>query len=154
MAGLILCAAAEKTLVTCALQAASGAVKGPLSGVYLGLIKEDFVASPDRVIGDLTEADYTDYARQLVAWGDPFMEADKTWIALAAASYLFQIGALDPAKTFYGYALYSASTAGTLIAMEKFVGPIELLNSNRGLSITPVFDAGRSSDWGLALLAY
>jgi hypothetical protein len=153
MAGLILTAAAEKTLVTNAVQAAAG-VKGALNGVFCGLVTADFISAPNRVLADFTEASYTAYARQAVTWGVPFGQADGSYLVLGAAPLLYQIGSADSPVTVYGYVLTSLATAGVLVAMEKFDAPLELLNADRGLGLLLEFDVGRPADWGTARVVF
>jgi hypothetical protein len=99
---------------------------GPLVGAHVGL----FTAwpgsySPTRVIGDLTEAGYTDYARQPAVFGTPYTGSDG-WVSVPVGELEWRPTDAVTPNTVIGLFLASAITAGVLLGVEAFAAPVAL----------------------------
>lgn len=93
-----------------------------LGAAYLGLYQTKTGNPPDMVLGDLVEADYTGYARQLLVWGTPYDGSDGRPSVLSGMLTFRPTDAVTP-NTINGAFLATAATAGALVAVDPFSGP-------------------------------
>lgn len=151
MGDLVLTDAALKAVVTDILQAATGAVAGILNGVYLGLATNAFTPDRSSVLADITEPTFATYARQAVTWGVPEVLSDGEWGTTATAVYSFRTATGDPAQVIFGYALFSAATAGVLLGAALFDAPLPLPNPSSVCALAPKIVLPLGNAWGKAV---
>lgn len=115
---------------------------GTLENWTLKLFKNDLTPTDDTVIGDFTEADFTNYATKTLTravgagnWGTPATAGGTTSSTYNSGTPLsWTCGASG--NTIYGYYVVGA-TSGTLLFCERFA-TARVLASTDVLNLTPV----------------
>jgi hypothetical protein len=137
------------SLLTCATQAATGAVAGPLNAAFLGLyIAPTPNLTPDSPLSAITEASFVGYVRQAVVWGSPYRAADGNE-CVDAHSLQFRPGDNTKPETITGLLLANAATGGALIASLPLPSPgIPLADQNALLDVMIRWAQDAAADYG------
>jgi hypothetical protein len=139
----------ELMLLELAEIASSLSALGPLDVVYVGLATAP-TPPPTNVtkMSDITEATYTGYARQLVVWYPPFIEAAGPY-ALEAHSMNFNpLDAVTP-NTITGVFLADSLTGGNyLCGMSLGANAVPLPDSTRSMIVDAVFSLPFTNTYG------
>lgn len=93
------------------------------------LVKADFGGSDGTLVfGDLTEADFAGYARQVYDDGSGVADLDyHPWGRYVSGTFLFQPSGIAAAQTIYGIGVLIVDFAGDkIIALERFDAPVVL----------------------------
>jgi hypothetical protein len=119
---------------------ASGVDNGPLATVYLGLIQAGTgVLNRASTIDQITEADFTGYARQEVVWFPSYTDAAFLQTLEGQLCFFRPTDAVTP-NVINGVFLASALTGGVLLAAASLAGGNVSLNGPASaLSIVPKF---------------
>lgn len=127
-------------LLELAEQTGSGASLGPLFGCYVGLETAPTPPpSADTKMSDVTEATYTGYARQLVVWYPPFIQAVGPY-ALEGHSMNFQPSDGVTPNVITGVFLADALTAGRyLCGMSLGSVAVPLPDASTSMIVDAVF---------------
>jgi hypothetical protein len=116
---------------------AAGGVFDPATvfvGLYTAIAPP---AGPESGMADLTEANYTAYARQaLTPWTDAYNSADG-FVTIDGPALHFTPGDGVIPNTILGWFIASAAVAGILLAIEPLATPAPLIDENSTLSIMP-----------------
>jgi hypothetical protein len=114
-------------------------------GLYTAIVG---TPNAERVLGDLTEATFTGYARQAMAsWTDPFNKGNGQVAMNGAAHHFTPTDAVTP-NTILGWFIASAVAGGTLLAIESLDSPVPLANADHTLSILPQFAVTPTASFG------
>jgi hypothetical protein len=102
------------------------------------LFKSNTVITPDTVLADLTEADYTGYVAQTVtAWGTPVLNGDGKAETIAPSHTFAPTSPTTVPNIVYGY--WVEDTAGNLLWAENFAEPKALNGPTDGFVLLGVF---------------
>lgn len=115
------------------------AVAAPWNGAIVHLYKTLIAITPNLVIGDLDEADFTNYAASsAVVWGAAHYDPLGTPV-VAGDAKAFNTGVAPTVfNTIYGY--YLTDGAGTkLIFARQFDNPVILTQANQGFEVIPSY---------------
>jgi hypothetical protein len=128
---------------------ASGAYSAPLYQPYIGLYTAiSPSASPTSVMGDLTEATFTSYARQqITAWGGPFDTPGGAAQILGPMLTFTPSDSVVP-EVIYGAFWADASSAGNLLGVDPFVTPISLPGPTTAVNVVPELSFDFAADYG------
>lgn len=122
-----------------ALLAALTETDGALFGAKIGLFKANVTLQPSTVLADLSEADFTGYARSAaITWGTPGVSSDKTPMVAGDAKVFTAGNPITVPNQIYGYFVCDAAGTGLLYA-EKFANPLNVSQSLQQLRIVPTF---------------
>jgi hypothetical protein len=127
-------------LMELAEQTGSGASLGPLFNCYVGLSTAP-TPPPTSIthMSDITEANYTAYARQLVVWYPPFIQAAGPY-ALEGHSLNFQPSDGVTPNVITGVFLADALAGGNyLCGLSLGAVPVPLPDSSRSMIVDAVF---------------
>ena len=129
--------------------AGSGSSLGPLAGCYVGLVTAPTPAPTNITkMSDVTEATYTGYARQLVVWYPPFIQAIGPY-ALEGHSLNFQPVDGETPNVITGVILCDSLTGGNyLCGMTLGAVPVPLPDQTRSLIVDAVFSLPFTQTYG------
>lgn len=118
---------------------------GVLNGALVGLFKSNTVLTPDTVLADLTEADFTGYAQSAaVTWGSPGYDVNKVPEVLGDMKVFNSGTPITITNVVYGY--FVVDGAGTtLLYAEKFATPASVINADQMLAVVPRVQGGSYS---------
>jgi hypothetical protein len=95
--------------------------------------------SPNQVLANITEANYTGYVRQVLgAWGTPYTSIDGHE-AMNAPALTFLPSDTVTSNTILGAFIGDASVAGNLLLTDQFANPVPLTGPTTSLTIVPRF---------------
>lgn len=125
-------------LVNLSKHVAAGNFDGPLHGAYAAPIKAiTGTPGPGMSVANITECNYTGYARQAVGtYGDPYDTVDAN-AAVEAPTLVFRPDDAVTPNTAVGVAYFDAITDGNLIAVDVFAVGVPLLNEFTALNYSP-----------------
>jgi hypothetical protein len=130
-----------------------GNFSGTFYGSYLMLYTARDKTTPDLTLADLTEANFTGYARQpLTALGAPYLSDDNR-AAQDFQAINFQSTDNAHPNTVVGMAIVSANVGGNVLAYEEFAAPILFANAGNGATVLPRIELPPTADWGETLTA-
>ncbi len=123
---------------------------GTLVGCYLGLFTAWPGYSFTRVLADLTAANYTGYARQLLVFGTQGTDPDER-PEVESASLLFSPTDGVTPNTIIGVFLADAVAAGNLLGVGLLPAPVELNDASDDLTVAvKIAIPADADDWGVA----
>lgn len=127
----------------------SGNYSGPLYTAYLGLcIAPTPAFTPLSVIGSLTEATYTGYARQQIVWGSTYVSSTGLQV-IPGGSLVYQPSDAVTPNVITGAFLADALTTGNLLAGLLFPSPgFSLPNAASALEMVVRWGFDFSGNWG------
>jgi hypothetical protein len=120
---------------------------GVLHNVKLGLAAAPFTPTPDLLLASITEANYTSYARQTVAWGGAYDDGTGNPTVAAVPSLLFQPSDAASPNTIYGHFLTNVA-GNLLLGAELFNAPFNLPDQFSAINDTPVVTLNVSNNYG------
>jgi len=134
-------------LLTVAMQAATGALAGPLNTAHIALATTGPAPTPDVALADYTECTFAGYARKTLATpGTAFDSANRVKVVYPAVQ--FQPTDASIPETV-GYILWvDAATGGNLLAVIQLPNPAPMGNNQDALVYVPEF--GYDLDWEYA----
>lgn len=123
-----------------------------LGSASIGLLRAPFAPTPLTALTDLTEANFTGYARQAAGVSSvPFVDP-KGIMTLEGPSLLFQPSDTVTTNTIYGL-FWTGTPSTTLLGVEMFDNPIPLPNPLTALTIVPRFGIDQNGSYGNALVS-
>jgi hypothetical protein len=129
----------------------SGSLAGVLQGCYCGLFQAPTpFPTPGLTIAGITECNYTGYARQLVSWFPPWIDALGPY-DLAARNMHFVAGDSVIPNTATGVFLASSLSGGNLLLAAMLVAPALLSSPLQALDVAPVFQVAFTANYGRPL---
>lgn len=131
-----------------------GADSTQLGNASIGLIKAPFTPSPNLAIGDITEANYTGYARQGI--GTPtvtFTGSDGLEYVEGTTRQFMPSDTITP-NTIYGMFLTTGSGTVTLWGTDAFGSPVYLTGPGHQVTITPRVGLDPSGNFGLNVISH
>lgn len=145
---LVLAKAFAKSLLNASILA--GPTAGPLSGLFVGLFTSTVPITPSTLLADLTEASYTGYVRQALAWGTPVNGPDGA--ADVPATSLEWVMTADAVTPFFvhGYFLVHLIAGTVFLAGETFAQPVGFTLSGDGFTMVPNYRQTATEDLGSA----
>lgn len=132
----------------------SGNYSGPLYTAYLGLcIAPTPAFTQNSVLANITEANYTGYARQQIVWGATYQTVQSLQV-IPGGLLTFQPSDAVTPNTITGVFIMDAVTVGNLLAGLLFTGGgYPLPNANTALEIAPRWGFDYAGNWGDFLAA-
>lgn len=122
----------------------SGGFDGPLYGALVALFKTAVTPSPDVTWADLTEADFSGYAKSAaLAWSGPLLESDgsysdisdlKNFVATTATPFV--------SNAVYGVAIVDTSTPPKLLLFVPFASPVAITAPDQGIALAVRWNSG------------
>jgi hypothetical protein len=113
----------QRILAGITASAVAGPYNGPLTGTYLGCyIGPTPVLSPASLIGSITEAGWTGYARQALTWWPPYTDVTGAYALEAHALHYAPTDAVAP-QIATGIFVADALVAGNLLASFQLTPP-------------------------------
>lgn len=108
-----------------------------LDGVFVGLYKATTGINPNMTLADLTEADYTGYARLAgTPWSaDPFISGQRDTIQ--GPSCLFRPTGSAVTNLVLGMFLVSANVGGNLLSVAPFPAPRAMMGTDDVIEVLP-----------------
>jgi len=140
-------------LMADALRATLAEPTGTFNPVYVGL----FTAWPGFTLGlartDLTEANFTGYARQEAVFGDVYIDPSGRPSILAPGLEFESTDGVN-ANRIIGVALYDASTVGNLLGAALLVNPVNLDAAEKScqISLKLAIPGTAAPDWGVGAI--
>lgn len=126
---------------------------GPLDNVFVGLYTAGPAAGPGVVLGDLTEATFTGYARVEVAnWSAAYVTSDGKVTIDGNNVHFSPSDAVTP-NIVIGWFIATASTAGTLLGMEQFASTKPMQAADNGVTVVPRLQFPQANDYGSGTVA-
>lgn len=126
----------------------SSGMSGVLRNIYVGLcIGPTPPFANSSVIGGVTEATYTGYARQEVVWFPPYIDVLGPY-AITGANLQFRPTDSMTPNTITGLFLASALTAGTLLLGCQLATPVVLNDPTEAFTTAPVVQLFNGNQWG------
>lgn len=138
---IILPSAAKKTMLDALKVDNTTDGDGPLFGATVMLFSNDAVIGPATVKADLTEADFTGYARSTaITWGETFVDSSDDAVSVGDTKQFHCDDGVTP-NTIYGYAVIDAGDTNLLYA-EKFANSVGVNGADDAVIVTPRFVLG------------
>lgn len=129
----------------------SSSLPNVLTGVYCGLFQAPTpFPTPALVMSGITECNYDGYARQLITWFPPFIDALGP-VDLAARNMHFVPTDSTNPNTATGVFIATALTGGTLLLSAMLVTPAALGSILQALDVAPVFQLAFNANYGRPL---
>lgn len=128
---------------------ASAPYFGPLCDVWVGLYQPPTSPiTPNSVLANITEANYSGYVRQEVVWFPTFQQQSGPQIIIGVDQFYAPTDSLS-ANTITGIFLATASTAGILLAAAGLASPgVVLSTPDSALVVEPEFSLPFSQIYG------
>jgi hypothetical protein len=135
--------------------ALAGPVNGSLDGTFLGLYQAGTpVLNRANVLADITEANFTGYARQALVWDAPYTDQAVLEVLEAASLHWQPTDAVVP-NVITGLFIASAAVAGQLLASVPLPSPgVGLPGPLAALTVIARFGLDFDGNWGDFILAH
>lgn len=139
----------EKALAALIDHAIAGPYSGPLDGVFVGLSQFPTpMLTPNQGLAQITEADYTGYARLPLTWLGPYQNPLGNYAIQADGAYFTPTDSVTP-NQIVGMFVADALTAGNLLFSEPLPGgPIFLEGPANAFSLSVIFQLATGSNYG------
>lgn len=113
----------------------SGGVAGILRGAKVHLFKTAVVPTPNSIVSDFVEADFTDYEEISITWDTPYINGSNQTV-ITGDTAVFSAGVSPSSQTIYGI-FVTDSSGDNLIYAERLSKPIAITIQGNGLSYAP-----------------
>jgi len=125
----------------------SGGFSGPLYNLNLALLSAGIQLAPDTPWGQLTEANYSGYARAPgVTWGVPILQGDGTYSILSALeTFVASAQSAFEGNIVYGYALIDGANPPNIALFEMLDQPIPIQAPGDGFGIVLAVNFGANN---------
>ena len=102
------------------------------------LYQNNIVPNRSTLIGDLTEADFTGYAKvTAMVWGTPYYDVDGSALCFGTSHSFVATDAVAP-NTIYGYYLTDSADA-VLLATYPLASPVGIPGAGSGITVLPTY---------------
>lgn len=100
-----------------------------LDGGFAGLYQNDITPTVNTLLADLTEADFTGYARvTLAAWLVPYLSAERKGASISPIAIFRQVAPFTVGNQIYGW--FVLDKDGVLMLSGRFDNPISMVDIN------------------------
>lgn len=134
----------DQLLIQLTQHIGSGGYSGLMYNANLMLFTNNLLLLPANTFGDLTEANFSGYARKTaVTWSGGLLQPDGTYTMLSGiATFVASAMSAFTPNVIWGWALIDNANPPNLLMGEVFAQPIAIIAPNDGFGLAINFNIG------------